>query len=240
MNQVSCYAISGLMRLFPAVAFILINLSAFAQVKTDTLIYTVKPGDYLIKISERLGSKSFWNDLYEANADLIQNSNLIYPGQKLVIPITVQQSEKFVNIFEAKPTASAKDSLKQLDEFRRAFEALVAQKSKQKTKNKDPELMEMGLVINDTRSKMGMDFYNIFYKNWNAPENSGNFILTILEQPTPSLGTIISIKINHEQVFQAKLQPRYEIIESLAERAIIICYQNLYQQTVTSSQLIGY
>lgn len=52
--------------------------------------YTVKSGDSLWKISARhdvFGSGAQWRKLYEANKKVIgKNPNLIYPGQKLVIP----------------------------------------------------------------------------------------------------------------------------------------------------------
>ena len=46
--------------------------------------YVVEKGDYLIKIAAKYGID--WKDLYEANADKIDNPNLIYPGQVLTIP----------------------------------------------------------------------------------------------------------------------------------------------------------
>ena len=46
--------------------------------------YVVEKGDYLIKIAAKYGID--WKELYEANADKIDNPNLIYPGQVLTIP----------------------------------------------------------------------------------------------------------------------------------------------------------
>lgn len=50
--------------------------------------YTVKKGDYLWKIAQiQYGSGDQWRKIYEANIDVIgPNPNLIYPGQRLVIP----------------------------------------------------------------------------------------------------------------------------------------------------------
>lgn len=50
--------------------------------------YTVKKGDSLWKISQAYyGSGSKWPTIYNANKSVIgKNPNLIYPGQKLVIP----------------------------------------------------------------------------------------------------------------------------------------------------------
>jgi LysM repeat protein len=51
--------------------------------------YVVKKGDCLWSIAKLKGIYSdpfLWPVIYEANKDKIKNPNLIYPGQKLVIP----------------------------------------------------------------------------------------------------------------------------------------------------------
>lgn len=57
-----------------------------APKKPKPKTYTVKPGDYLIKIAKKLGIKNWRTDLYEPNKGVIgPNPNLIYPGQKLKV-----------------------------------------------------------------------------------------------------------------------------------------------------------
>jgi nucleoid-associated protein YgaU len=49
--------------------------------------YTVKSGDSLWKISEAMyGEGSKYMKIFEANTDLLENPDRIFPGQKLVIP----------------------------------------------------------------------------------------------------------------------------------------------------------
>lgn len=52
-------------------------------------IYTVKDGDYLIKISKKiLGNTGRWREIYNLNKSVIgTNPNLIYTGQVLKMPI---------------------------------------------------------------------------------------------------------------------------------------------------------
>ena len=48
---------------------------------------TVKAGDSLSKIAKReYGDAQQWRRIYEANRDLIQNPDLIHPGQVFRIP----------------------------------------------------------------------------------------------------------------------------------------------------------
>lgn len=57
--------------------------------KKKSKTYTVKKGDCLWKIAKRYyGKGSDWRKIYNANKKVIgKNPNLIYPGQKLVIPL---------------------------------------------------------------------------------------------------------------------------------------------------------
>lgn len=49
--------------------------------------YTVESGDSLSSIAqEQLGDSSRWKEIYEANKDTIEDPNLIYVGQTLIIP----------------------------------------------------------------------------------------------------------------------------------------------------------
>lgn len=49
--------------------------------------YTVVKGDTLSQIAKRtLNDGTLWKQIYELNKDTIKNPNLIYPGQKIVLP----------------------------------------------------------------------------------------------------------------------------------------------------------
>lgn len=49
--------------------------------------YVVQPGDSLSKIAQQVyGNMNDWRKIYEANRDIIQNPDLIHPGQTLRLP----------------------------------------------------------------------------------------------------------------------------------------------------------
>ncbi len=84
-----------------------------------------------------------------------------------------------------------------------------------------------GLVVDETQSKLGRDFYELFYSGWQAPPDAFNFTVVVREQPMPNLGTRIMVLINDELAFQAQLQPRYDVIENMAQQAVAYTYRRL-------------
>ena len=68
------------------------NMPDFSNVEsgstsTAAKIYVVVAGDSLSKIAKReYGNASEWKRIFEANQDVLENPDKIFPGQKLKIP----------------------------------------------------------------------------------------------------------------------------------------------------------
>jgi nucleoid-associated protein YgaU len=61
--------------------------SAGTGPQQTTRDYTIQPGDSLSKIAKRYyGNAGEWQKIYQANKDKIKDPNMIYPGQKIIIP----------------------------------------------------------------------------------------------------------------------------------------------------------
>jgi hypothetical protein len=123
-----------------------------------------------------------------------------------------------------------------LEQFREAFSQLTGDsmgvnEHREQDSHHDTEeeilLVLDGLVLDETRTKVGRDFYDIFYQNWKAPQDARNFTIRISEQPTPNLGTIISVSVNGTDTFRHRLQPRYEFIEEASQYAVRMTYNHL-------------
>jgi len=87
-------------------------------------------------------------------------------------------------------------------------------------KNTALSFEEMGLIVDETQTKLGHDFYEIFYANWQPPEVSVAYTIVISEKPVPRSGTQVSITINDVNVFDNFLQPKYDAIEEVALYAV--------------------
>ncbi len=233
---------------------------AFGQLSVDRTTYTVKYGDTLPGIAVQLGDRDFQKIIFHTNIETLQAYELgepLKPGIVLEIPNQITLSPSFAYSADQAATADSSvvsgDSRKgDLEKFRSLFKEVVEkenaekeatqkeEKKKQKEERVDPVLEFEGLILDETRSKMGRNFYDLFYQNWQAPEDTSNFTITISEQPSFGRGTQIAIKIDYEQVYSARLQPRYEYIEAVSEQAIARCKDVIQQQASVRNQLMGY
>jgi len=76
------------------------------------------------------------------------------------------------------------------------------------------------LVMDNTLSKSGHDFYEYFYEKWDPPETEHSFTIYINEKPSPGIGNLVEVKINYEKVFRSKLSPRQRAIKQIANQAV--------------------
>lgn len=79
-----------------------------------------------------------------------------------------------------------------------------------------PDLEIDGLIIDETRTKVGRDFYEVFYNKWTPPTQAKNYTITIKEIPGRSRQSQVAIYVNEERLIQRNVQPRAEMIEALA------------------------
>lgn len=87
-----------------------------------------------------------------------------------------------------------------------------------------------GLIIDETRSKTGHDFYDLFYRKWVAPQGAKDFIITIKELPSLGRASRVSIEVNDKEVLKRAVSPRADVVELLAEQSIYIVKRHLQQR----------
>jgi len=126
----------------------------------------------------------------------------------------------------------------------KAKEATIKTNSKKQQASKKQDIVASaseleidGLIIDETRSKIGRDFYDLFYNKWSAPSNAKDFIITIKELPSRGRMTRVSILINDTQLFTRVLQPRHDIIENLANQSVIAAGRFLRKDSNLKQQL---
>ena len=94
-----------------------------------------------------------------------------------------------------------------------------------------------GLVLDQTITKIGHDFYDQFYSRWEAPNGVGDFTILIGEKPSRGNNAIITVTVNDEQLLEFPLQGKEEIIADASQQAIEIANNSLQQALNVSQQL---
>jgi len=220
----------------------------------DPLTYEVKQGDTLYGIAAEFGNFMWWVEIYKANEEKIENPNLIFPGQEFEIPSFIVQAFKVPLTMDDVDRVLAMDNKfrhqekkakneKKLKKFRKAFDKLVEKKERKKEESEVDDYEGLGLgglILDETRSKMGSNFYSVFYKHWEDPKNTQNFTITVSEQPMPSRGTMVQVEIDNQLVFRNRLEPRYYKTEQAAKQAVKVSQRRLKQMQATQNELVGY
>lgn len=190
--------------------------------KWDTLdykFYFVKEGDCLWKIAGIFKNSFLWPVIFEANKGTIADPEKIFPHQKIKIPgviLSAMNDTSVVNNYDlADPDTLSPE--KKPDELGNVSEDKSILPSTREFLNID------GIIVDETITKIGRDFYEMFYNNWEAPEGAKNYSIFISERPQPRLMTLISIRINDYEIFQEFLHPRYNIIEENVSAALEQC-----------------
>ena len=174
-------------------------LSLSLAVPAAAADYTVQKGDSLWKIArDQLGSGARWNEIYEANRDVVRDPNLIYVGQTLSIPTeqentgaqetteeetTMTNTEKALSLIQTFATGDT-DTAAGLDGLNASLAAYAEQ-------GIDMVYTEMHLLLGE-----------------------GNFVLAASE------GTLGGVPVTYYDLFRVedgKIAEHWDVIENLAD-----------------------
>lgn len=129
------------------------------------------------------------------------------------------------------PQISSKDTIGSKEVpaiLKRIFEGVITKDTKDSL-NQYGDLEIDGLIFDQTKTKSGRDFYDIFFRDWVSPPEARNYFLFIEEKPFRLNTTLIEIYINETLVFQQFLQPRYDYVEELVPESILATQNYLVQ-----------
>jgi curli production assembly/transport component CsgE len=92
----------------------------------------------------------------------------------------------------------------------------------------DPLDLEIGeMIFDETITKVGRDFYELFFNKWNNPTQITDFSISISEKPMPGIGTQITVLIDEQEIVKQFVRPNQEMIETLADYSVGIAGQYL-------------
>jgi len=94
-----------------------------------------------------------------------------------------------------------------------------------------------GIVIEETKTKLGRDFYNFFYSSYLTNNINGDKIVTIKESLALGTNTKIQVKIEEEVVLEFFLRPQNDFLKSMSDVSIQNVY-NYFQRQQQDSNII--
>lgn len=107
----------------------------------------------------------------------------------------------------------------------------------------DPLDLEIGeMVFDETITKVGRDFYELFFNTWSNPTQIKDFSITVQERPMPGVGTQITVLIDDFELVKQFIRPNQEMIEMLAEYTVgratqyLVNYQEIQAQLQSADQ----
>jgi curli production assembly/transport component CsgE len=96
-----------------------------------------------------------------------------------------------------------------------------------------------GLVVNQTVTTGGYDFYLLFTEVWRTRPDSENHVLSIVERPSTRYGNQVSVFLGQTRVYSGVLPRKYEQLRPLCEQAVETILANIVAMlldTPTSGQ----
>ncbi|NWF50972.1 MAG: hypothetical protein HXY49_10575 [Ignavibacteriaceae bacterium] len=108
----------------------------------------------------------------------------------------------------------------------------------------DQDYESGNFIVDETQTKIGKDFYEVFFNNWTNVKYEESFSVTISEKPLPQLGSRVSVLVNDFNIFEIDLPAKYDIIEEMALYAVesakqfVVNYEQI-QKDLEGSDLKG-
>lgn len=95
-----------------------------------------------------------------------------------------------------------------------------------------------GVVLNQTVTVGGQDFFRHFSSAWRDSPLSERVIVVVREQPSARLGNLVWVEYSQKKVFQANLPPSREHIRKLGDDAASIVQEAVVNAEVEQATLV--
>ncbi|MGG5508015.1 MULTISPECIES: CsgE family curli-type amyloid fiber assembly protein [unclassified Myroides] len=86
-----------------------------------------------------------------------------------------------------------------------------------------------GIVVDETKTKAGRDFYQLYYSNYLASNINSEHIITITEAITLGNNTKITLKTNQALIFEFFVRTQYDYLKTMSNTALTLTLRHLEQ-----------
>jgi len=105
----------------------------------------------------------------------------------------------------------------------------------QKTEYKNEEFIIRGLVSDHTKTKMGKDFYDIFYTSYNLLDEKFPFMIEIVEQPMIGRNSMVTVNVDDKPIYNFSLTPNEEYMKEVNSNLFRILFMHNKNRTIINS-----
>lgn len=98
----------------------------------------------------------------------------------------------------------------------------------------------IGIIADETKTKNGKDFYDLFYSEYNKINNKGNKIVTVSEELTIARNTKLIILIENELITEFLLRPDEDYLNAMAQESASLVFKYFKNLERQSQQIIKY
>lgn len=136
-------------------------------------------------------------------------------------PASIASEKKQAKEGIVKQEATKPEKVKAAEEKIRSFIKKIEEE--QRTATAEEKIMEeiSGLIIEETMTKIGYEFYEYFFLLWEPPqEKIGRYNILISEKASPMWGSSVTVNVDENIVWSVMLRPRSEEIEEAVKQAI--------------------
>ena len=177
-----------------------------AVVENSDHIYKNKLNYHLLSLKKDVNSKTYTRDDRFGEFNLLPNekktiTNLklnINPNQEVKVYLFIRNDKQLI----------AQDSVK-INEIVEILKTTAIQ---------EDEIEIKGLVVENVKTKIGKDFYDIFYQKYNRGGAKYSFVINIIEKPfIGGRGALVSIEVDDKKIFEFQARPDEEMLQKAAD-----------------------
>jgi len=92
--------------------------------------------------------------------------------------------------------------------------------------------LDAGVVVNQTLTMVGQDFYQFFVAAWRDKPLSERYSVSVHERPSARLGSQVWVEYANRRMFQTFLPPARARLRQAGEEAVEVVYQSIVEADV--------
>jgi len=176
-----------------------------AVVENNDHIYKNKLNYHLLSLTRDGNSKSYTKEDSFGEFNLLPNekktiSSLklnIEPNQVLKVYLFIKNNKQLI----ARDSVTINETVKIL----------------KTTAIEEDEIEIKGLVVENVKTIIGKDFYDYFYQKYNRSGMKYSFVINIIEKPLGVRGSLLSVEIGDDKIFEFQARPDEEMLKNAAD-----------------------